>query len=110
MKKFDFKDLRLVDVQNAFVVTYEDKILTLDGKRMFSNFGSAKAALKAILIANYHQGHYWHKDKDNTFAEEGGQMRNGGKIKGLDVIFEKLGKQLTEEVLGQEVFVIKKLQ
>ena len=110
MKKFEFDDLKLIEAQDIYVVTYNDKILSLDGKTTFSKYIYAKNNLQKVLTSNYHQGHYWHKDKNNTFAVEGGHMRNGGVISGLDKIFKNLGKELTEELLNMNVFAIKKIQ
>ena len=110
MKKIEFSDFKLIEVQEIYVVTYDDKILSLDGKTTFSKYAYAKNRLHSVLTSNYHQGHYWHKGKDNTFAAEGGHMRNGGVMSGLDKIFKKLGKELTEELLDENVFAIKKLQ
>jgi hypothetical protein len=110
MKKFEFSDLKLIEVEEIYAVTYNDKILSLDGKTTFSKYAYAKNRLHNVLTSNYHQGHYWHKDKDNTFATEGGHMRNGGVMSGLDKIFKKLGKELTEELLDENVFVIQKIQ
>lgn len=63
-----------------------------------------------MLTANYHQGHYWHKGKDNTFEKEGGHMRNGGKMAGLDKVFKELGADLTEKALKCRMFTLRQLQ
>lgn len=108
MGKFEFNDLKLTEIQEIYVVTYDDKIITLGGKTTFSKYAYAKNRLCYVLTSNYHQGHYWHKGKNNTFSDEGGHMRNGGVMSGLDKIFKKLGKELTEKLLNENVFVIKK--
>jgi hypothetical protein len=110
MRVFEFDDLQLVSTPDIYVVTYNDKIITIDGKTTFSKASNAKNRLKRMLTANYHQGHYWHKGKKNTFADEGGHMRNGGVMAGLDKVFKKLGKELTDEVLANETFKIEKIQ
>ncbi len=110
MKKFKFEDLQLINVDDIYVVTYNDKIITLEGKTTFSTIAYAKNRLQKVLTANYHQGHYWHKGKENIFSDEGGHMRNGGAMAGLDKIFKNLGKELTNESLDSGIFVIKKLQ
>lgn len=110
MKKFKFEDLQLINVDDIYVITHNDKIITIEGKTTFSTIINAKKKLQKVLTANYHQGHYWHKGKENTFSDEGGHMRNGGVMAGLDKIFKKLGKELTEELLSNGIFVIKKMQ
>jgi hypothetical protein len=40
MKKFEFSDLKLIEVEEIYVVTYNDKILSLDGKTTFSKYSS----------------------------------------------------------------------
>lgn len=110
MKKFKFEDLQLTDIENIYVVTYDSKVVSLEGKNTFTSAASAKNRLRKVLTANYQQGHYWHKDKDNTFSKEGGHMRNGGVMSGLTKIFNKLGKELTDELLHNDIFTIVKLQ
>lgn len=110
MNDFKFEDLQLIYVNDIYVVTHNDKIITIDDKSTFSSVSDAKRKLQKILTANYHQGHYWHKGKNNTFSKEGGHMRNGGVMAGLDKIFKKLGKELTDELLSNGTFVIKKIQ
>lgn len=109
MKKFDFKDLVLIDIVDVYVVTYNGQIITIDGKTTFSSINKAKNNIQKVLTANYIQGHYWHKGKANTFCDEGGQMRNNGIMNGLDKIFKKLGAELTNELLDNSIFIIKKL-
>lgn len=110
MKKFEFSALKLVEVCEIYVVTYDNKIISLDGETAFFKYSCAKNKLRNVLTYNYHQGHYWHEGKDNTFASKCGCVGGGGVKCELDKIYKKLGKELTEELLNENVFVIKKIQ
>lgn len=58
MKKFKFEDLQLINVSDIYAITYNDKIITLEGKTTFSTISKAKNMLQKVLTANCHQGHY----------------------------------------------------
>jgi len=113
MKKFEFSALKLVEVCEIYVVTYDNKIISLDGETTFFKYSCAKNKLRNVLTYNYHQGHYWHEGKDNALASKGscdGGGDGGGVKCELNKIYKKLGKELTEELLNENVFVIKKIQ
>lgn len=42
MKKFKFEDLQLINVDDIYVIIYNDKIITLEGKTTFSTITNAK--------------------------------------------------------------------
>lgn len=107
---FEFKDLEYAEkISEIFVVMHEGEIVKLDKKISFNSYNKAKSELSKIIEANYHQGHYWHRKKNNVFTKEGGKMRLGGKQEGLDEIFKGLTKELVEKLLIDGTFVIKSI-
>lgn len=99
-------------VQQAFVVKFNNQVLDLfsnKGKFVHSTEGYAKKALRQYIYANFCQGHYWHKDKNNTFAKEKGWMRNNGKVGISAPEFKLMAKKLTDQLLKDKIFVIEKI-
>lgn len=71
--------------------------------------GRAKFALTNHIYANFCQGHYWHKGKNNTFAIEKGWERNNGRVGPSSIEFKDMAKQMTEWLLESNIFTIVKV-
>jgi hypothetical protein len=98
------------EVPDLWVIQFKGRSYQMGKKMVHTSEGRAKAALRKHIEANYHQGHYWHKGKKNTFADEGGHFRNGGVMAGLDKIFKEMGKETTEWLLNEGIFTIEKIK
>lgn len=99
-------------VEDEFwVIRFKGKTYSFGGKSPFhSSEGRAKGALRRHIESNYNQGHYWHKGAKNTFADEGGHFRNGGRMAGLDKIFKVMAKETTDWLLEENIFEIERIK
>ena len=107
----DLNDLVLFGaelIEDLYYITFQDKIYSLEDKKVFTSFNNAKQKLTKHLYRNFCQGHYWHENKNNTFSQNLGWMRNSGNVNKSDKEFKELAKQLTETLLNDKVFKIQK--
>jgi hypothetical protein len=98
-------------VTELYVIKLGDSILDVGEKSrpVYDTLESAKRALTNHVYANFCQGHYWHKGKDNTFAKEMGWERNGGKVSKSSEEFKQMAKDLTKSLLENGTIKIVRL-
>lgn len=92
-----------------WIVTLNDIPYKLKDVVFHKTQKKAEDALKYHICTNFLQGHYWHKNKENTFAFEKGLLRNNGNVKKNREEFIILATQMTNYLLDQKIFIIKKI-
>jgi len=94
-------------VKGFWFIKFKGKIIKLNNKVTYSTFNKAKAGLKTHIYQQFCQGHYWHKNKGNSFEKEGGFMRYGGHELGrCGEDFKPMSKEMTDWLLGEGIFII----
>jgi len=97
-------------VSDLWVIKMDGKTYKMDcGQLAHGSYNRARRVLISAMKANFYQGHYWHKGKDNTFEHEGGQMRLDGVQRGLDVIFDPMAEKFVDQALKDGLIVIEKI-
>jgi len=78
----DLNDLLIftTKVEELYYISFKDNCYKLDKQIFFNSYNKAKSNLVKHLYHNFCQGHYWHKNKDNTFSKNMGWERNGGNV------------------------------
>jgi len=92
---------------NFYYITFNDKCYKINDKITFESYQEAKENLIKYIYVNFCQGHYWHKNKDNTFSKNEGWLRNNGLVSKSQKEFEKMSVDLTEYLLDEKIFIIK---
>jgi hypothetical protein len=97
-----------IDLNEYFVIKFQGQVVN-GNKPLHTSYGRAKASLRSDIFANFCQGHYWHRGKNNTFAKEKGWARNGGLVDKSRKEFKIMAEQMTEWLLQEKIFTIEKV-
>lgn len=96
-------------IVSCWIILFQGVPYKFDKSQVHRTEGLAKACLKNAIHANFCQGHYWHENTNNTFAQEKGWMRNKGFTAGLEEEFKQMAVEMTEWLLTEKIFEIKQL-
>ncbi|MEO6305110.1 MAG: hypothetical protein ABIP51_18270 [Bacteroidia bacterium] len=89
-------------MSEKWLILFQSTPYILSNKHTFKLKSGALTALRTHIYANFCQGHYWHKGKDNTFAKEKGWERNNHPEKE----FKKMAKEMSDYLLKEKIFQI----
>lgn len=96
-------------ISDLYCIMFNNECYQLNKNITYKTVKAAEHGLYNYIYQNFCTGHYWHKDKNNTFSKNLGWTRNNGVVDISIPEFKKMAKQLTKNLLDNKIFEVKKI-